>query len=92
MVRLQFQVTDALTGVFGLPAVTVNAHTATFHSRDGSLYEFRYTVWPTDPDGDASIVVSARDAVGNAGVMTFPDVLKIDNTVPTLSGLTVFPE
>lgn len=92
MVRLQFQVTDALTGVFGLPAVTVNAHAATFHSRGGSLYEFRYTVWPTDPDGDASIVVSARDAVGNAGVMTFPDVLKIDNTVPTLSGLTVFPE
>ncbi len=91
-VRLVFMATDALTGVFGTPSVTVNAAPAAFHSQSGSVYEFRYTVRAADPEGPASVLVSARDVVGNGGILTLTSVLTIDNTIPTVSGLTVFPE
>jgi uncharacterized Zn-binding protein involved in type VI secretion len=66
-VRLVFAVTDALTGVFGTPSVTVNAASAAFHSQSGTVYEFRYTVRAADPEGPASVLISSRDVVGNGG-------------------------
>ncbi len=91
-VRLVFAVTDALTGVFGTPSVTVNAASAAFHSQSGTVYEFRYTVRAADPEGPASVLISTRDVVGNGGIVTLTSALTIDNTVPTVSGLSVYPE
>ena len=91
IVRVSFTATDALTGVFGNPSVSVNGNSATFQSNTGSQYEYRYTVRTTDADGYANILVSARDTVGNGGIQTSSTALLVDNTVPTVSAMNAYP-
>ena len=91
VVRILFRATDAGTGVDGAPTVVVNGMTAAFQSRADDRYEYRITLRPAEPEGTASINVSARDAVGNAGSGA-SSALVVDNSVPTVGDVTVYPQ
>jgi len=71
------------------PMVMVNGHLAEFASNADLLYTFIYTVVASDPEGDATIVVSGADTVGNSGESTNVTALDIDRTPPlvTISSL-----
>ena len=81
------------TGLNGRPTVTVNGATATYYSLFGNHYEYRFTVRTPalDPDGPATIFITCRDLVGNSGSVQHNDKLRIDNALPVISNLVVFP-
>ncbi len=91
VVRIMFKATDGGTGISGTPTVTVNGMTAAYQSRTGDQFEYRSTMRATEPDGAASISISARDVVGNTGSGT-SSALVVDNTAPTVSEVTVYPQ
>ena len=91
-VSITFDAVDA-TGLNGRPTVTVNGATATYYSLFGNHYEYRFTVRTPalDPDGPATIFITCRDLVGNSGSVQHNDKLRIDNALPVISNLVVFP-
>ena len=90
VVRIFFNAIDGGTGVSGTPTVTVNGVAAAYQSRTGDRFEYRITMRPTEPDGNAAISISARDVVGNAGTGSSSSLL-VDNSLPTVSEVSVYP-
>lgn len=92
-VTITFDAVDALTAVDGLPTVTVNGANATYRARYGNHYEYRYTIRSPqlDPNGPATIFISCRDTLGNTRSTTTTSVLIIDNSLPVITQLTMFP-
>lgn len=92
-VSITFDAVDATTAVYGRPTVTVNGAAAAYFGVFGGHYEYRYTVRNPglDPDGPAVIFVTCRDTVGNSGSSQHNDKLRIDNSLPVISDLVVFP-
>lgn len=92
-VNITFDAIDALTAIYGTPTVTVNGAGATYQTVSGGHYTYRYTVRDEslDPNGPATIFISCRDTIGNSGTETYDDKLVIDNSLPELSDLVVFP-
>ena len=78
-VTITFAASEALAAN---PTVTVNSRPASFQSRIGNVHIYTYTVQATDPDGPASIAISALDFVANLGTGGSNSVLFIDVTAP----------
>lgn len=91
VVRIRFDATDAYTSIQGQPTVSVNGMSAQYYSLSGSTYEYRYTVRTNEPEGSATIVITARDRVANAGFSVQNSLLMIDRSAPTVSLVTVDP-
>ncbi|HOV59941.1 MAG TPA: PKD domain-containing protein [Candidatus Hydrogenedentes bacterium] len=91
VVRIRFDATDAYTSIQGQPTVSVNGVSAQYYSVSGSTYEYRYTVRANEPEGAATIVLTARDRVANAGFRSENSLLMIDRSAPTVSLVTVDP-
>lgn len=68
----------------GTPAVTVNGNAATALEGSGMSYTYTYSVQASDPEGTATIVVSATDLAGNTGSATNQGALFIDRTAPVM--------
>jgi len=92
-VNITFDAIDALSEIYGTPTVTVNGASASYQSVSGGHYTYRYTVRDAslDPDGPATIFITCRDTVGNSGSAQHEDKLMIDNSLPMISDLIVFP-
>ncbi|HPU97840.1 MAG TPA: hypothetical protein PLO53_07775, partial [Candidatus Hydrogenedentes bacterium] len=91
IVRIRFDATDVHTSIQGQPTVSVNGISAQFYSLTGSTYEYRYTVRASEPEGSATIVITARDRVANVGFKSESGALMIDRSAPTVSLVTVDP-
>lgn len=92
-VTITFDAVDSLTAVDGTPSVTVNGANAVYQTKYGNHFEYRYTVRDEtlDPNGQATIFISCRDTVGNLASTQTSDKLRIDNSLPILSNLVLFP-
>lgn len=93
-VAITFDAEDLYTEVEANPTVIVNGAQASYYSRLGSHYTYRYTLRNStlDPDGFATIFVACRDILGNAISQQNSNKLFIDNSKPLLSNLVVFPD
>lgn len=92
-VNITFDAIDAFSAIYGTPTVTVNGASASYQSVSGGHYTYRYTVRDAslDPNGPATIFITCRDTIGNSGSVQYDDKLMIDNSLPMLSDLVVFP-
>ncbi len=73
------------------PTLSVNGHSATYSGHAGLVYHFLYHVTGSDPEGFATIQVSANDLAGNPGSATDTTALQIDLTPPQFTGITAEP-
>ncbi len=87
-VTLTFQVSETLSTT---PTVTVNGHAAVAQALSGGVYTFHYEIQTADPDGLAVILVTGTDVAGNPGVVSWNNVLAVDQTVPVFSNLVAAP-
>lgn len=80
VVTLGFSVTEALQTS---PTLTVNGHSAALTSHSALDYTFSYMIAASDPNGAATIALSASDLAGNTGAMSNNSSLVVDKTAPT---------
>lgn len=73
------------------PTLTVNTHAAAIQTHTGLTYGFSYTIAANDPDGMATITIVGMDRAGNTGTATNTTLLRVDKTVPVISGVTATP-
>ena len=80
LVTLQFNVSKPLAGQ---PEVTINERPAAFINVDGALrYTFEYTIHRNDPIGNALVVISGEDPLGNRGTLINVGALDIIKVIP----------
>ncbi len=80
-VTVPFTVTDAGSGVAGIPWVTVGGTAATVTGTFPN-YNAVYTFTAGDAEGTVSLYISAQDAAGNTGASSPPSGVVLDLTAP----------
>ncbi len=90
-VTLDVDVIDG-AGLAEDPVMTVNGQDlGSPDSSAGDTYTFSYTVPSDAPDGYAQVEVQAVDSLTNDDTVPFDNVLMLDSTPPSISGLAAAP-
>ena len=87
-VRITFRVSEP---TLTTPTVTLNARSADLLHTDGEQFEYGYTISPVDPDGGASVDVSATDLIGNTGHASLTGQPIVDKIIPWLVDIKTTP-
>lgn len=70
------------------PTVKVNENAASYQSKNGADYSYKYTIGSGDPIGKASITIAGTDLVGYSGSISNTSALRIVSAPFNVSNMT----